>query len=80
MTGGVMQTYFKMMHSMSSRVVRVLGGFGLVIYGAGLTPGYAFILAIFGTAIAVTGIADICPMELVVNATVKPKGPQRRAA
>ena len=75
-----MQTYFRIMHSMAARVIRVLVGFWLVIYGADLTPGYAFILAFVGTAIAVTGIADICPMELVVHANTKPKGPQRHAA
>jgi uncharacterized membrane protein len=74
-----MQMYsFKIMHSMTARVLRVLGGLWLVIYGANLSPGYAFMLAILGTAIAVTGIADICPMELVVNA--KSSGPRRRAA
>jgi hypothetical protein len=62
-----------MMHSMTARVLRVLGGLWLVLY--------AFMLAILGTAIAVTGIADICPMELVVNATgAKRSGPHRRAA
>ena len=76
-----MQTYFKIMHSMTARVISVLGGLWLVIFGADLSAGYAFILAIIGTAIAVTGIADICPMELVVNgARVKPSGPHRRAA
>ena len=76
-----METYFRMMHSMTARVVRVLAGLWLVIYGADLSPGYAFTLAILGTAIAVTGIADICPMELVVNATrEKRSGPHRRAA
>ena len=74
-----MQTYyFTMMHSMAARVVRVLGGLWLVIYGADLSAGYAFMLAILGTAIAVTGIADICPMELVASA--KSSGPRRRAA
>ena len=61
-----------------TRVVRVLVGLWLVIYGADLSAGYAFMLAILGTAIAVTGIADICPMELVANA--KSSGPHRRAA
>jgi hypothetical protein len=76
-----MQTLFTFMHSMTSRVIRVLGGFWLVMYGADLSPVYAFMLAMVGTAIAVTGIADICPMELMFNATrMKPKGPQRRAA
>ena len=76
-----METYFKIMHSMIARVIRVLGGFWVVIYGADQSPGYAFLLAILGTAIAVTGIADIVLLELVVAATdVKPKGPQRRAA
>jgi hypothetical protein len=41
---------------------------------------FAFTLALAGTAIAVTGIADICPMELVVNATRAKPGGQRRAA
>jgi hypothetical protein len=74
-----MQMYFfRMMHSMTARVVRVLVGLLLVIYGADLSAGYAFMLAILGTAIAVTGVADICPMELVANA--KSSGPHRRAA
>jgi hypothetical protein len=74
-----MRTYsFKIMHSITARALRVLGGLWLVIYGANLSPGYAFMLAILGTAIAVTGIADICPMELVVNA--KSSRPRRRAA
>jgi hypothetical protein len=76
-----MQTYFTIMHSMTARVVRVLVGLWVVIYGADLSPGYAFTLAILGTAIAVTGIADICLMELVVNATrAKRSDPHRRAA
>lgn len=62
-----MQTYFKMMHSAPARLASVFGGLWLVIYGADLSAGYAFMLAIVGTAIAVTGIADICPMEIVVN-------------
>ena len=64
-----MQTFIKLMHSMPSRLVRVFGGLWLVIYAADLSPSYAFLMAAVGTAIAVTGIADICPMELVVNAT-----------
>ena len=64
-----MQTFIKFMHSMPARVTRVFGGLWLVIYAAELSPGSAFVLAAVGTAIAVTGIADICPMELVVNAT-----------
>jgi hypothetical protein len=77
-----MQTgYFKMMHSMTARVLCVLAGLWVVIYGADLSPGYAFTLAILGTTIAVTGIADICLMELVVNATrAKRSDPHRRAA
>jgi hypothetical protein len=62
-----MQTYFKMMHSTPARLIRVFFGLWLVIYGADLSVGYAFALAIIGSAIAVTGIADICPMELVVK-------------
>ena len=73
-----MQTFFTIMHSMTARVVRVLVGLWLVIYGADLSAGYAFMLAILGTAIAVTGIADICPMEFVANA--RSSGPHRRAA
>jgi DUF2892 family protein len=64
-----MQAFIELMHSMPSRLVRVFGGLWLVIYAADLPPGSAFLLAALGTAIAVTGIADICPMELVVNAT-----------
>lgn len=73
-------SFFRMMHTPAARVIRVAGGLGLVIYAAGLQPALAFTLALLGTAIAVTGIADICPMELVVNATrAKPPG-HRRAA
>ena len=44
-------------------------------------PAPAFLLAAVGTAIAVTGVADICPMELVVNATrAKSKRAEERAA
>jgi hypothetical protein len=64
-----MQTFIKLMHSLPSRLVSVFGGLWLVVYAADLPPGYAFLLAALGTAIAVTGIADICPMELLVNAT-----------
>lgn len=76
-----MQTWFGFMHSMTARVVRVAAGLWLVIYAAGLTPGYGFLLASLGTAIAVTGIADICPMELIANARRgTPTDSQRRAA
>jgi hypothetical protein len=64
-----MQTFIKLMHSVPSRLVRVFGGLWLVIYAADLPPGSAFLLTGLGTAIAVTGIADICPMEFVVSAT-----------
>lgn len=64
-----MQTFVKLMHSMPVRVVWVFGGLWLVIYAADLPPAYAFLLASVGTAIAVTGIGDICLTELVVNAT-----------
>jgi hypothetical protein len=76
-----MQTYFRMMHSTPARLIRLFGGLWLVIYGADLPVVYAFTLAILGAAIAVTGIADICPMELVVNpARSKSPGPRQRAA
>jgi hypothetical protein len=76
-----MQTFFRFMHSMPSRLGRVFGGLWLVIYAADLPPGAAFLLAAVGTAIAVTGIADICPMELVVNATrARSKRAEERAA
>jgi hypothetical protein len=64
-----MQTFIKLMHSTPWRLVRVFGGLWLVIYAAALPLGSAFVLAALGTAIAVTGVADICPMEFVVNAT-----------
>jgi hypothetical protein len=67
--GSEMQTYIKLMHSMPARMAQVFGGLWLVIYAADLPAAYAFLLASVGTAIAVTGIGDICPMELVVNAT-----------
>ncbi len=76
-----MQTYVRMMHSTPACLIRLFGGLWLVIYGAGLPVVYAFSLAIAGGAIAVTGIADICPMELVVNAArSKSPGPHQRAA
>ena len=43
-----MQTFFTIMHSTTARVVRVLVGLWLVIYGADLSAGYAFMLAILG--------------------------------
>ena len=76
-----MHTYFKIMHSTPARLIRLFGGLWLVIYGADLAVGYAITLAILGAAIAVTGIADICPMELAVNtARSKSPGPHQRAA
>ena len=76
-----MPAYFRFMHSMPARVIRVLGGLWLVIFASELTPAYAFLLAALGTAIAVTGIGDICPMELIVGATrAKSSRPRRRAA
>ena len=63
-----MQTFVKLMHSMPVRVVWVFGGLWLVIYAADLPPAYAFLVAAVGTAIAVTGIGDICLTELVVDA------------
>ena len=77
----MMHSIFKMMHSTPGRLLRLFGGLWLVIYGADLAVGYAFTLAILGAAIAVTGVADICPMELVVNAVrSKSRGPHQRAA
>ena len=64
-----MQTFFTLMHSMPARVVWVFGGLWLVICAADLPPAYAFLLATLGTALAVTGLGDICVTELVVNAT-----------
>lgn len=76
-----MRTYFTMMHSTPARLIRLFFGLWLVIYGADLAVGYAIALAIVGAAIAVTGIADICPMELIVNAArSKAPGPHERAA
>jgi hypothetical protein len=63
-----MQTFINVMHSMPARVTSVVGGLWLVIYASGLPPGSAFLLAAVGTAVAVTGIADICLTELVVDA------------
>jgi hypothetical protein len=63
-----MQTFIKVMHSMPLRVMSVVGGLWLVIYAADLSPGSAFLLAAVGTAIAVTGIGDICLTELALNA------------
>jgi len=76
-----MQTFFKLMHSMPARVLWVFGGLWLVIYAADLAPAYAFLLAAGGTAVAVTGIGDICVTELVVNATrAKSARSEERAA
>lgn len=76
-----MHTHFKIMHSTPARLIRLFGGLWLVIYGADLAVGYAIALAILGAAIAVTGVADICPMELAVNAArSKSPGPHQRAA
>jgi hypothetical protein len=76
-----METFIRLMHSMPARLARVVGGLWLVIYAADLPPAYAFVLAAFGTAIAVTGIGDICVMELVVNARrARSTGSEERAA
>ena len=76
-----MQTYFRMMHSTPARLIRLFFGLWLVIYGADLPVAYALTLAIMGAAIAVIGVADICPMEMVVNAArSKSSGPHQRAA
>jgi hypothetical protein len=63
-----MQTFIRLMHSMPARLAWIFGGLWLVIRAADLPPGSAFLLAAAGTAIAVTGIADISMTELVVNA------------
>ena len=57
--------FFQMMHTRTARLTQTFGGLWLVIYGAGLTAGYAFPLAILGAGIAVTAIADICLAELL---------------
>jgi hypothetical protein len=76
-----MQSYFEMMHSTGARAIRLVGGLGLLVYSAELSVWYAIALAIVGTAIAVTGIVDICPMELVINGVgSKSPGPHQRAA
>ena len=76
-----MSTYFKVMHTATARVVRLLGGLWLVIYAAQEPPVFAFTVALIGPAIAVTGIADICVMELIVNAARRNRsGSQQRAA
>ena len=62
-----METWFRMMHTPTSRIVRVFLGLWIVIAGAEMAPAAAFGLAMLGTAIAVTGIADICPMELMIK-------------
>ena len=62
-----METWFRMMHTSASRIVRVFLGLWIVIAAAELEPMSAFGLALLGTMIAVTGIADICPMELMVK-------------
>jgi hypothetical protein len=76
-----MSTYFRLMHGATARVVRLFGGLWLVIYAAQRPPVFAFTVALVGTAIAVTGIADICVTELIVNAARRHRsGSQQRAA
>ena len=75
-----MQTFINFMHSMPARLVCVLGGLWLVIYAADLRPASAFLVAAVGTAIAVSGIGDICVTELVVNARRRKSPPRERAA
>lgn len=76
-----MKTYCKLVHSMPARLIQLFGGLWLVIFGAPMSPGYAVTLALVGTAIAVTGIADICPIELVIRGTQpKSSGSQERVA
>ena len=62
-----METWFRMMHTPTSRIVRVFLGLWVVIAGAQLAAPAAFGLAMLGTMIAVTGVADICPMELMLK-------------
>ena len=62
-----METWFRMMHTPASRIARVLFGIWIVIAAAESSPAGAFGFALLGTAIAVTGIADICPMELMLK-------------
>jgi hypothetical protein len=62
-----METWFRLMHTPTSRIARVFLGLWIVIAGAQMAAAAAFGLAMLGTAIAVTGIADICPMELMVK-------------
>ena len=57
-----------MMHSMTARVLRVLGGLWLVIYGAELSPGYAFMLAILARQSRSRASPSISAMELKVRA------------
>ena len=66
--GSAMQTFLRLMHSTPARLAWLFGGLWLVIRAADLPPGSAFLLAAVGTAMAVTGIADISVTELVVNA------------
>ena len=76
-----MNTFFKVMHTPTSRVIRLFGGLWLVIYAAQQPPAFAFTVALIGAAIAVTGIADICIMELIVNAARRNRsGSEQRAA
>ena len=75
-----MQTFIKLMHWMPIRVASVLAGLWVVIYAADLPPAYAFLVASLGTAIAVTGIADISLTELVVRARARSTRSEERAA
>lgn len=75
-----MNTVFKVMHTPTSRVIRLFGGLWLVIDAMQQPPAVAFTAALIGTAIAVTGSADICIMELIVNAARRDgSGSQQRA-
>ena len=76
-----MNTFFNVMHSATARVIRLFGGLWLVIYAAQQAPVFALTVALIGTGIAVTGIADICIGELIVNAARRNRsGSQQRAA
>lgn len=76
-----MDAYFKVMHGATARIIRLFAGLWVVIYAAQQPAAFAFPVALIGTGIAITGIADICVIELIVHAARRSRsGSEQRAA
>ena len=70
--------FTRLVHSAPARVIRVLAGFLLVVAAAYQSIAAAFALALLGTIVAVTAIADVCLLEQAGLLSAHPgSGPPR---